>query len=168
MIIIYFLIWERRAKEKSMSRGRNRGRGRSRLPVEQRAWCGAQSQDPEIMAWTEVRHPTDWAPQGPLMSLFKKLLRWFQCAAKVKNHWLRRCPGTFQHSSVPPVGCMHIRITWGACTAHQCHGPLQPKSIRASEYQGPGVTFNTLQVILIQRHDWDSHLIYRKINFRIL
>ena len=42
-----------------MSRG-GRGRGRSRLPAGQWAQCGAWSQDPRIMTWTEGRCSSDW------------------------------------------------------------------------------------------------------------
>ena len=42
-----------------------RGRGRSRLPTEQGAWCGAQSQGPGIMTWAERRRLTNWATQTP-------------------------------------------------------------------------------------------------------
>ena len=45
------------------------GRGRSRLPVEQGAWCGARSQDSEIMTWAEGRCLTHWATQMPLLCL---------------------------------------------------------------------------------------------------
>ena len=45
---------------------KERKRGSSRLPTEQGAWFGAQSQDPEIVTWAELRCFTDWAPQVPL------------------------------------------------------------------------------------------------------
>ena len=48
-------------------------RGRCRLPTEQRAWCGAWSQDPEIMTWAEGRgfNPLSH-PGAQLYSFFKK------------------------------------------------------------------------------------------------
>ena len=51
--------------------GRSRGRGRIRLPTEQGAWCGAQSQDPEIMTWAKGRPSTNWATQATLACSFK-------------------------------------------------------------------------------------------------
>jgi len=41
------------------------GRGRSRLPAERGAWCGARSQDSEIMTWAEGRCLTTEPPRHP-------------------------------------------------------------------------------------------------------
>ena len=57
----YLFIWES-MREKM---GRQRGRGTSRLPNEQGAWCGAQSQDLGI--WAAGRCLTDWATQTPII-----------------------------------------------------------------------------------------------------
>ena len=51
MLLLFFTdfinLFER--ERDRTSRKRETGRGRSRLPTEQGAQCGAQSQDPEIM-----------------------------------------------------------------------------------------------------------------------
>jgi len=49
------IVWEHKQREA--------GRGWSRLPTEQGAWCGTQSQGPGIMTWAEGRHSIDWATQ---------------------------------------------------------------------------------------------------------
>ena len=59
----YFIYLVRERENTSRSRGR--GRERSRLSTEEEAWCGAQSQDPEIMTWAKDWHLTDWATQTP-------------------------------------------------------------------------------------------------------
>ena len=41
------------------------GRGRNRLPAEQEPWCGAWSQDLEIMTWAKSRCLAIWATQAP-------------------------------------------------------------------------------------------------------
>ena len=46
---------------KDTERGRDIDRGRSRLPAEQGAWYGAQTQDPGIITWAEGRCLTNWA-----------------------------------------------------------------------------------------------------------
>ena len=53
-----------------LGREAGRERGGSRLPAQQRARCGARSQDSGIMTWTEGRGLTHWATQVPLR-LFK-------------------------------------------------------------------------------------------------
>ena len=52
---ILLFIWDR----ESISRQRGKGRGRNRLPTEHGAHHRAQSQDPKIMTWVEVRHLSD-------------------------------------------------------------------------------------------------------------
>ena len=54
-MILFIYLKER----ESTSTGRGRGRGKSRLPTEQEAPCGAQSQDPGIMTRAKGRHLTD-------------------------------------------------------------------------------------------------------------
>ena len=50
----YSFIWQTEVTSRQRGRHRERGGG-SRLPAEQRARCGARSQDPEIMTWAEGR-----------------------------------------------------------------------------------------------------------------
>ena len=54
-------------------------RGRSRLPTEQGAWCGAQSQDPKIMTRAKSRCLANWATHVPLSLhfVFQLLLNHF-------------------------------------------------------------------------------------------
>ena len=54
-----FYLFERESM--NWERSGRRGIGRSRLPTEQGAWCRSQSQDPEIITWTEVRLLTHWS-----------------------------------------------------------------------------------------------------------
>ena len=68
--IYYFLkvlfIWERERERESTSGGSwGMGRGRSGLLAEHRAWCGAGSQDREIMTWAKGRRPTTEPPRCP-------------------------------------------------------------------------------------------------------
>ena len=70
----YLFIWQR--EQESTSRQSSRGRGRSRLPTEQGARCGAQSQDPGIKTWAEGSHLTNGATQAPHIFSFKKLF-WY-------------------------------------------------------------------------------------------
>ena len=67
--IIYLFIWHReREREIASKRGntsRGSGRGRSRLPEEQGARCGAQSQDWD-QALSRRQTVNDWATQVPL------------------------------------------------------------------------------------------------------
>ena len=51
----------------------DRGRGRSRLPTEQGARFGAQSQDPRITTWADGRRLTKWATQATRLSWLKGL-----------------------------------------------------------------------------------------------
>ena len=66
-IPVFFLkilfIWqrERESEHTCTSRESSSRRRRSMFPTGQEAWCGVQSQDPEIMD----RRLTDWAPQVP-------------------------------------------------------------------------------------------------------
>ena len=59
-------------EREGMSRGRVGGRGRSRLPAEQGAPRGAQSQDPGIMPWAKGSCLMDGAPRYPKIILFRK------------------------------------------------------------------------------------------------
>ena len=87
-LLYYFLPFFLR--EHSRTGGRVRGRGTSRLPSEQGAWYGAQSQDPGIMTWAEGRHLTD--TPAPLnvafltsalrMSTFESTVSYNYCACK--------------------------------------------------------------------------------------
>lgn len=86
---------------------------------------------------------------GPKYQSYLSSPKWFQCATKVENRWVRRSPRTFQPSTVPTARCTSESPEEQGHTARYCQGPLQPKSIGPSEYQGPDVTFNTLQVIPI-------------------
>ena len=61
LLRFYLFIWEREGKRDS----RGRDRGKSRVMTERRDWCGAWSQDPEIVTWAEGRRLTDWATQVP-------------------------------------------------------------------------------------------------------
>ena len=63
-------LWGRGGKRGRESTHRSRGWGRSRLLIEQRAWCGAPSQNPGIMTWAEGRRLTDWTTQAPLYLFF--------------------------------------------------------------------------------------------------
>ena len=51
----------------------DRGRGGSRLPTEQGARFGAQSQDPRITTWADGRRLTKWATQATRLSWLKGL-----------------------------------------------------------------------------------------------
>lgn len=82
---------------------------------------------------------------------------------------LRRWPGTFQHSTVPAVGYTsespeeHV---WPiTAKAHSSPSLSEPQSIEALL-----LTLSTWfrYSAMIGNHCQDSHLIYRKINFRIL
>ena len=55
------------------------GDGQGWLHAEHRAWGGAQSQDPEIMTWAEIKsHLTNWTTQVPLDCLsWDQLTPWF-------------------------------------------------------------------------------------------
>ena len=79
--ILFIYLTER---ERSQA-GREAGgrRGGSRLPAEQRAQPGAQSQDLEIMTWAEGRGLTHWATQAPL--LFFSLLHILQTQTKLRS-----------------------------------------------------------------------------------
>ena len=63
----YLFIWQRERSQVGREAGREWGR--SRLPAEQRAGCGAQSQDPEITTWAEGGDLTRWATQVPQIVL---------------------------------------------------------------------------------------------------
>ena len=67
----YLFIWQReRQREREHKQGE--GRGKSRLPTEQGAWCGARSQDPEIMTQAEGSRLTKTEPpRCPLLLFFK-------------------------------------------------------------------------------------------------
>ena len=58
---IYFFDRQR----PQIGREAGRERGGSRLPAEQRVWCGAWSQGPEIMTWAKGRGLIHWAPWHP-------------------------------------------------------------------------------------------------------
>ena len=73
--IFYLFIWQWEIT--SRQRGGQRERKRSRLPAEQKARCGAWSQDPEIMTWTEGSGLTHWATQALLLSYFLKVQSFF-------------------------------------------------------------------------------------------
>ena len=47
-----FILEREREQERA---GRGAERISSRLPIEYGAWCGAQSQDPEIMTWAKIK-----------------------------------------------------------------------------------------------------------------
>ena len=68
----YLRIWERERAlaHESRGKGKGTGRGRSRLPAEQRASCGAWSQNPEIMTGAEGRGLTNWATWVPWYCMF--------------------------------------------------------------------------------------------------
>ena len=68
-------IWQREWERAQAEGVAGRRRGRSRLPAEQGAQCGAQSQNPEIMTQVKGRFLTGWATHKPLIfyCLRKKL-----------------------------------------------------------------------------------------------
>ena len=62
---LFLFIWQReREREREHKQGEEERE--KQAPFEQGVQCGAQSQDPEIMTWSEGRHLTDWATQVPL------------------------------------------------------------------------------------------------------
>ena len=61
----------------STSRVYTRRRGRSRLPVEQGAWCRAQSMTLISWPWAQGRHLTNWATPVPLL-FYRKWKELFQ------------------------------------------------------------------------------------------
>ena len=69
-----------------------RGRGRSRLPTECRDQCKAQSQDPEIMTWAEVRcfnelsHPC--TPGNAVLVTSSKVMFMLRAADHSSSRWL--------------------------------------------------------------------------------
>ena len=65
----YLFIWQWESAQAGGVAGR--GGGRSRLPTEQRALCGAPSQDPGIMIWAKGRYLIDWATRHPSNSFLK-------------------------------------------------------------------------------------------------
>ena len=65
---IYWFIYLR--KSESVRECEQWGMVGEKLPTEQRAWCGTQSQNPGIMTWAEGRHLSDWATQAPQVLIF--------------------------------------------------------------------------------------------------
>ena len=59
--VLFIYLRETVIERESACTSRARGRGVSRLPTEQRAWCGAGSQDPPTITWADGRCLTDWA-----------------------------------------------------------------------------------------------------------
>ena len=82
---IYLSIYER---ERAWVGGEEKGRRvRGRIFNEQGAWCGAWSQDPEIMTLAEGRRLTDWAPRDPCeRSLIGTYLTYKQWKANASWH----------------------------------------------------------------------------------
>ena len=79
MQLLFLLkIYFKACKQGKGQRERERKKSSSRLPTECGAWCGALSQDPEIMTWAEIK---SWPlnhlshPGAPDVQLFKKPLK---------------------------------------------------------------------------------------------
>ena len=62
-------IQRKRDSKRKHEQGRSWGRGRNRVPAEQGAWRGVQSQESEIMTWDKGGHLTGWATQVPPLPL---------------------------------------------------------------------------------------------------
>ena len=75
ILFMYLFIWQREITSRWRA-GRERGRERSRLPGEQRAWCGARSQDSEITTWAEGSGlPTEPPRRHRLLDIYSKKMK---------------------------------------------------------------------------------------------